>query len=69
MSDVNAVPVPERDLVRVDIPGPGHHYTVALTVDQATRLAAALKVALARLTPDTPRPIRGRGKRTGNTND
>jgi hypothetical protein len=58
MSDVNAVAVPERDLIRVDLPGSGHYFTTVLTIDQATRLATALKVALARLTPPPDRPKR-----------
>ena len=62
---VNAVPVPERDLIRVDL----HAHTELLTVDEAHRLAAALRLALARLEPPTPRPARKRATKNGETND
>jgi hypothetical protein len=59
-SDVNAVYVTDVDVIRVDLPGPGHSVSVLLTPERATRLAAALKVALAQREPAPARTPRKR---------
>ncbi len=51
MPDLAATFIPELDCIRIDIPGQGHRYTTLLTPDQAVRLAAAVKVALANREP------------------
>ena len=60
MTDLGAAHVPEIDAIRVDLPGQGHRVSVLLTPDNAARLMAALRVALAYREPAAPKRPRTR---------
>lgn len=47
MNRIDAKHVPEVDAIRIDLPASGYRVSVLLQPDEATRLATALKVALA----------------------